>query len=86
MRRRLAFFLAVAGIVLLAGPASSGGLMTCRLKYDLKGWSVIYRTSKGSGKITCENGQSSKVRISTRRVRWRPQAVREFIEQREESP
>jgi hypothetical protein len=36
----------------------------CRIKFTLKSWSVFYKRSKGEGKITCNNGQSSRVKIS----------------------
>ncbi len=65
MSRGIASFLVVVVATLLAVPASAGPLTKCRLKYDLKGWAVIYKTSKGTGRITCENGQSANVRIST---------------------
>jgi hypothetical protein len=65
MRRGVVSFLFLAAAVFLAGPASAGALTKCRLSYDVKGWSVIYKTSKGTGQVTCENGQSASVRIST---------------------
>lgn len=36
----------------------------CRINFDLKGWSVFYRRAKGTGLITCDNGQSSPVQLS----------------------
>lgn len=36
----------------------------CRLQFDLDSWSVFYKRSKGSGVITCDNGQSANVTIS----------------------
>jgi hypothetical protein len=36
------------------------------MKYDLKGWSVFYKTAKGAGVITCDNGQSMKVRLEAK--------------------
>lgn len=35
----------------------------CRLRYDLKSWSFLYKSGKGQGKITCDNGQVALVRI-----------------------
>jgi hypothetical protein len=46
--------------------ANEGRLTDCRMKYDLKGWSVFYKTAKGSGVITCDNGQSMKVRLEAK--------------------
>lgn len=37
----------------------------CRLNFTLSSWSVFYKRGKGDGKITCDNGQSADVKIST---------------------
>jgi hypothetical protein len=68
-------FLALSGVCLLAAaaapPATAGedagkGLTECRMTFNLKGWSAFYKTSKGDGTITCDNGQSMKVRIKAK--------------------
>ncbi len=41
-------------------------LVECEMTFNLKGWSVFYKTSSGDGTITCSNGQKSKVNISTK--------------------
>ncbi len=38
----------------------------CHLNFDLKSWSIFYKSGKGSGVITCDNGQSANVRIKTK--------------------
>ena len=38
-------------------------MVKCRMVYDLKGWSVFYKTAEGSGRVTCSNGQSANVKI-----------------------
>ena len=38
-------------------------MATCRMVYDLKGWSVFYKTAEGSGWVTCSNGQRANVKI-----------------------
>jgi hypothetical protein len=63
MRRFLETSLLMIASVLLAGPAASAELTKCRISYDIKGWSVIYKTSKGTGRITCTNGQAADVVI-----------------------
>jgi len=35
----------------------------CDLTYSLKGWSAVYKTAKGEGTITCNNGQTASVVI-----------------------
>jgi len=36
------------------------------MKYNLKGWSVFYKTAAGTGSIRCDNGQKADVRLSSR--------------------
>jgi hypothetical protein len=64
MRRFLAIAVSMTACFLLAGPAASAKLTKCQISYDLEGWSVFYKTSKGTGRITCANGQSAYVGLS----------------------
>lgn len=41
------------------------GKTACRMSFSLKSWSVFYKSGKGQGTITCDNGQSSRVKIRT---------------------
>ena len=61
----LAPFVLAVLLALGASSTASAARTECRLTYDLEGWSVFYKTSKGSGRITCSNGQSANVRIQT---------------------
>lgn len=45
-------------------PAAAAETTVCRMDYALKGWSAFYKTSRGSGTITCDNGQTAKVKLS----------------------
>src|SRR3989442_4518605 len=45
------------------GTAGNGKLVDCRMTFNLKGWSAFYKTAKGDGTITCDNGQKARVRI-----------------------
>jgi hypothetical protein len=38
----------------------------CDMTYTLKGWSAVYKTAKGEGTITCNNGESAQVEISVK--------------------
>jgi hypothetical protein len=38
----------------------------CELRYSLAGWSAFYKTAKGQGKITCDNGQTMRVAITVK--------------------
>lgn len=36
----------------------------CHLRFNLAGWSLIYKHAEGTGTIRCDNGQSANVKIS----------------------
>ena len=38
----------------------------CRMKFNLKGWSLFYKTAEGSGRVTCSNGQKANVKINVK--------------------
>lgn len=48
-----------------AAPAAAGDV-SCRLAFDMSGWSAFYRTASGTGRVSCDNGQSMAVRIEAR--------------------
>lgn len=37
------------------------GNVECKMQFNLKSWSVFYKSGKGKGSITCDNGQRAKV-------------------------
>lgn len=45
-----------------ATPARAGDL-SCKMKFDLAGWSLFYKTAKGSGTVSCSNGQTLHVTL-----------------------
>ena len=49
----------------LALPAGANQYTKCEMTFSLKGWSFIYKTMKGTGKVTCANGQSATVAIES---------------------
>jgi len=44
-------------------PALAAGETKCEMKFTMKGWSAIYKTSKGEGTITCDNGETAAVTL-----------------------
>lgn len=55
--------------LIAAGVAPAGAEVTttvCRMDYNLKGWSVFYKTARGSGTITCDNHQTATVKLSAK--------------------
>ena len=51
----------VAILALVASPA--GAATRCDLYFHLEGWSVLYKTAHGGGRVTCDNGQVRRVAI-----------------------
>jgi len=37
--------------------------VSCSLTYSLKGWSALYKTARGEGQVSCDNGESAAVSI-----------------------
>jgi hypothetical protein len=46
-----------------AAPALAAGQTKCVMKFSMKGWSAFYKTSKGEGTITCDNGEKAAVTV-----------------------
>jgi hypothetical protein len=47
----------------LAQPARAADDLSCRMTFQLAGWSVFYKTASGSGTVRCSNGQSMRVHL-----------------------
>lgn len=60
----LALSIPIAAPAAEAAPAQKK--IDCEMTFSLKGWSAFYKTAKGDGKITCDNGQSFPVTIETK--------------------
>lgn len=61
-------FLLAAGSTVTAEEMPSegkGGKIKCHMTFTLAGWSAFYKTAKGEGVITCDNGQAAKVSLKT---------------------
>lgn len=57
--------LAIAMALSTSAQAAEANL-DCTMKFSLTGWSAIYKHAEGHGTVTCENGQSMKVKISAK--------------------
>ena len=64
-QRRMLRFILVSLPIALALCASAQATTSCKVTYGLEGWSVAYKTARGTGTITCADGQSMNVRIVT---------------------
>ncbi|NIJ72102.1 hypothetical protein FHR66_001282 [Xanthomonas sp. F4] len=58
--------LALLGAAALAPQAQAAGNIDCKLSFNLSGWSVLYKTAKGTGTITCNDGAVIPVKISSK--------------------
>ncbi|MCP3957081.1 MAG: hypothetical protein GY719_04450 [bacterium] len=64
MRR---FVIAALALSMSAAPAALGDeLYNCEMEFDLRSWSAFVKKARGSGTVTCENGQSARVEIRVR--------------------
>jgi hypothetical protein len=57
-------FAVLAVMVLGAVPLHAGTV--CEMTFTMTGWSVFYKTSSGTGTIQCDNGQTAKVKVSSK--------------------
>ncbi len=48
---------------LLPGAPARAGDLSCKMSFQLSGWSVFYKTASGSGTVRCSNGQSLHVKL-----------------------
>src|SRR5258708_34464874 len=53
-------------ILLVAAASAAEAMTTCEMKFDMKGWSIFYKVSSGSGWITCDNGQTANVNLQAK--------------------
>lgn len=66
--RNLALAALLAGAPLLyAGSAqAANGEISCKMHFELSGWSAFYKTASGSGEVTCSNGQRMRVHLRSK--------------------
>ncbi len=65
---RLPTTIATSGALalLLAATPAIARDVSCRLDFDMAGWSVFYKTASGTGRVSCDNGQSMAVSVSAK--------------------
>lgn len=52
--------------LLLAATPAIARDVSCRLDFDMAGWSAFYKTASGTGRVSCDNGQTMAVSISAK--------------------
>ncbi len=63
MKRIICWSLLISSLLVSLQAAA---FTTCTIKYQMKGWSFIYKEYRGQGVVTCLNGQTANVRIISR--------------------
>lgn len=48
---------------LFFGTSAQAGDISCKMSFQLSGWSVFYKTATGSGTVRCSNGQRLHVKL-----------------------
>jgi hypothetical protein len=66
LKRGSILFAMLALLLLLAWPASAAATTTCRMNFDLRGWSLGLKEAAGTGTVTCDNGQIADVKITAK--------------------
>ena len=54
------------GIVSAPQAQAAEANLDCTMRFSLTGWSAIYKHAEGTGVVTCENGQSMRVKIEAK--------------------
>ena len=63
---RLALIPVLALAAFAFAPAAQAKQVRCTLKYSMEGGGAFYKRSSGTGTISCDNGQSMKVKIESK--------------------
>lgn len=64
---RSLLLVALASAASLAfAPSARAGDLTCKMRFDMAGWSAFYKTASGTGNIHCSNGQSMSVKVAAK--------------------
>ena len=66
MRYKIVRTLLMTTLLVAAASAAQAKMTNCEMKFDMKGWSAFYKTSSGTGHITCDNGQTMNVRLEAK--------------------
>jgi hypothetical protein len=56
----------IAAVVISPQPAHGASNVKCQLSFTMSGWSAFYKTASGKGTVTCDNGQSMKVKLNAK--------------------
>jgi hypothetical protein len=57
---------ALTVLALAGAPPAHAADVKCTMTFTMKGWSAFYKTSSGTGTVTCSDGKSMKVKLSAK--------------------
>jgi hypothetical protein len=66
MNKSLIFWVLSSAVLLAQAAPARAAKIDCEMRFNLSGWSVFYKRSSGTGTITCNNGQTMRVRLEAR--------------------
>lgn len=68
MSRGFVTAIAAAGLLWFAAGAVQAAppMLDCEMRFNLSGWSAIYKQASGTGTVRCENGQTMRVKLEVR--------------------
>ena len=66
MKRAWGAVLLMSLAACLVAPIAYAESTKCLLTFDLHEWAALYESATGTGKITCDNGQSASVTIRSK--------------------
>lgn len=66
MKNHLIALLLLASLTSASTVAHASDELSCKLRFDLSSWSLIYKHVSGKGMVTCNNGQSMRVKLEAR--------------------
>lgn len=65
-RQLAACGLLVAAPLLFGSTPVAAQDLTCKMNFSTKGWSIGYKTAEGKGVVSCSDGSTMKVKVSSK--------------------
>jgi hypothetical protein len=62
----LAALVAGAPLAYTGNAHAAGGEISCKMSFEIHGWSAFYKKAEGTGNVTCSNGQHMTVHLRSR--------------------
>ena len=58
--------LVTLSIIVYPATQAIGAELSCRLHFEMKGWSAIYKSATGTGTVACNNGATMHVHLQSK--------------------